>query len=436
MKNALYILIADYVPVANKGEEAIIRGIEDLLHDGRCIKIGLFDNVDAPVTTGNITAFPRHWLFQAEGAAFSGLVSRPRQLLTEMRLSVLMLFGYYSKLRNLFISSDASPGPLQKFVEKAEYVLVGHDGVFGVESCGVIMLCRKFGKVVGILGAGVGGRWYRRIYQNPVYSKAIPQSSFCIFRERSSFEYIRDLCGDRCDPILAPDPAFAMRPAEAGAVREVLEKHSSYKLASQKGRPIVTATVLERGIVYSFFEPDNPQADKPTAHAEYLACIFDTLIRQRNAFILFLPHSIEKEHSDVEAAHRVTAVMNSAPENYLIIEDDLSPRLLKGIIRESDFLVGQRAHSLIGAVSTATGFAGLTNRRDRRMYEILGEMCRCSDQILDMNALDAQGAAEKILELFDSRSEIEVHLQSVATGLDRQLEDVVKLVRSVAGRKD
>jgi len=52
MDDALHILVADYVPIANKGEEAIVRGIEDMLSDGRAVRLGLFDNVEAVTQQG------------------------------------------------------------------------------------------------------------------------------------------------------------------------------------------------------------------------------------------------------------------------------------------------------------------------------------------------------------------------------------------------
>jgi hypothetical protein len=66
MNETLHILIADYVPLANKGEEAIVRGIEDLLSDGRPVALGLFDNVPDVARRGNVTIFPRQWLFRFE----------------------------------------------------------------------------------------------------------------------------------------------------------------------------------------------------------------------------------------------------------------------------------------------------------------------------------------------------------------------------------
>jgi len=436
MKNTQYILVADYVPLANKGEEAIIRGIEDMLRDDRAVEIGLFDDVKEVTHAGNITIFPREWIFRREGGeVLTGILPRHRRILKDILISIQMRLGYYSRLRNLKSSSSKSQLPLREFFNRAEYVLVGHDGVFCVESCGVIQLAKKAGKCVGILGAGVGFKWYRQLYQNSIFRRAIADCDFCIFRERSSYEYIKQISGDCDKPILAPDPAFAMRADEPSAAREVLEHYELYRQARESGREIVAATVLEKGVVYTFFIPKANAVAKYQAHAEYVAQILDTFIKERNVFVIFLPHSIEEESSDLTAARHVTEAMVSGSDNYMILKEDLCARLLKGIIGECDFLIGERAHSLIGCFSTGTPFLGLTNNRDRRMHEILGEMCHCKNQLVDMNALDSKAAGRKALELFDSRQIIQESLWTTSRMLMEQLVEISGIVKAAKARK-
>ena len=84
MEDTQYILIADYVPVANKGEEAIIRGMEDMLRDGRPMEIGLFDNVSEVTRRGNITLFPRRWIFRVEGELLKGPLPRLRKIMRDV----------------------------------------------------------------------------------------------------------------------------------------------------------------------------------------------------------------------------------------------------------------------------------------------------------------------------------------------------------------
>ncbi|MCP4594734.1 MAG: hypothetical protein GY842_28715, partial [bacterium] len=153
MTETLHILVADYVPIANKGEEAIVRGIEDMLSDGRPVALGLFGNVAEVTHEDNITIFPRTWLFRFEGNAS---LSGHRRILRQMAIAAQLRFGFYGKLRNLTPTGDVRCRALQAFFERAEYVLVGHDGVFCVESCGIIHLAKQYGKRTGILGASTG----------------------------------------------------------------------------------------------------------------------------------------------------------------------------------------------------------------------------------------------------------------------------------------
>jgi len=429
MDEAMHILIADYVPIANKGEEAIVRGIEDMLSDARPVELGLFDNVEAVTQRGNITVFPRQWLFRFEGN--SSLSGRGR-ILMQAAVATQLRLGMYARLKNLTAAGSGRCRPLQEFFDRAEYVLVGHDGVFGVESCGIIHLAKRHGKRSGILGASTGiagGRFYKAA----LYRRAMEESDFCVFRERHSRQSMAQVCRDPAKLAVGPDPAFAMRPAEPEAAREVLQSHELYRRARDSGRPVVAVTALEKGRVYAGFRPDLRGQAKQQAHAKCLATILDPLIERGRAFILFLPHSLEADGSDVVAAQHVVEQMKSGPDDSLILEQDCGPRLLKSIIGQCDFLVGERTHSLIGSVSVGTPFVALTNRQDTRTHGIIGDMCRCEDSIVDLDVASEEDAARKVLNIFDARAEMRQSLECIRGELAQQIAAVVRLVKGLQG---
>lgn len=430
MNDALHILIADYVPLANKGEEAIVRGIEDMLSEGRPVSLGLFDKVPQIVVRGNVTVFPADWIFRFEGN--STLFGRAR-VLAQAWIALQLRAGVYGPIRNLTPAGAERCRPLQEFFERAEYVLVGHDGVFCVESCGIIHLARRHGKRTGILGAsaGIGGG---RFYKAGLYRRALEESDFCVFREEHSRESMKQVCRDPGKLMVAPDPAFAMRPEPPETARECLERDPHYRQAKQAGRPIVAVTALEKGRVFAYFRPDLQGQAKQQAHAAYLAAILDALIARYHAFILFLPHSVEAGASDLVAARHVAEQMKWSPNDYAILEQDCGARLLKGIIGLCEFLVGERTHSLIGAASMGTPFAAMTNRRDTRTHGIVGRMCRCEQQIMDMDAIGSTEATQAISGLFERRESIRASLQSVRSELAAQIEAVARTIRGAEGR--
>jgi len=429
MDDRLHILMADYVPIANKGEEAIVRGVEDMLSDGGPVALGLFDNVPQVTQRENITLFPRDWLFRFEGN--SALSGRSR-ILMQARIALELRLGVHGLLRNLTSARTERCRPLADFFDRAQYVLVGHDGVFCVESCGIIHLAKKHGKRAGILGAstGIGGG---RLYKAWLYRRTMEESDFCIFRERHSCDNMKHLCRDPGKLRVAPDPAFAMQPAPPEAAQEALERCEPCRRAKQDGRPVVAVTVLEKGRVYAGFRPDLQGQAKQQAHAKYLAAIFDTLIRKYRAFVLFLPHSVEKDGSDIVAARHVLEPMKATATDYAVLEQDCGPRLLKSVIRECDFLVGERTHSLIGSVSVGTPFAALTNRQDTRTHGIIGEMCRSEDQIIDMNAASGEDASQRICRLFERRDAARKSLGPIREELSRQIEETVRTIKGLQG---
>lgn len=429
MVDPLHILIADYVPIANKGEEAIVRGIEDMLGEGRPVALGLFDDVSQVTQRGNITIFPRQWLFRFEGNP--SLVGR-RRILMQAWISLQLRAGVYGPLKNLTPSGSAQCRPLQEFFERAPYVLVGHDGVFCVESCGIIHLAKKHGKRAGILGASTGiagGRFYKAW----LYRRTMEESDFCVFREEHSCESMKQVCRDPAKLTVAPDPAFAMHPAPPEEAREVLDRADGYREARQADRPVVAVTALEKGRVYTGFRPDLHGRAKQQAHAAYLASILDALIARYKAFVLFLPHSVEETGSDIVAARHVTEQIKAGPGDHAILEHDCGARLLKGIVRECDFLVGERTHSLIGSVSVGTPFAAMTNRQDTRTHGIIGRMCRCETQIIDMDITGEKDAVARVCELFEKRDTVRKCLDQIRGELSRQIDAVVRIIKGSSG---
>jgi polysaccharide pyruvyl transferase WcaK-like protein len=96
-----------------------------------------------------------------------------------------------------------------------------------------------------------------------------------------------------------------------------------------------------------------------------------------------------------------------------------------------DFLVGERTHSVIGSISTRTPFAALTNRRDTRTHGIIGAMCRCEDQIVDMDTAGVQEAAQRIDEVFETRDATRKSLGRIREELSKQIEETVRTIKAL-----
>ncbi len=428
MQNTYTILIADYVPLANRGEEAILRGIEDLLGDRYAVRLGVFDNVVQPTTQGNVTVFPWRWLFRAQG---NRTLRGRRRLVHDLVLTLQMRAGYYGRLWNLTRPCARAMAPLRDFFVRTDLVLVGHDGVFCSESCGVIHLAQRSGKRVGLLGTSATLVPKVRWYKGWLYRRALRESDFVVFREDHARTSLR--CVATCPEKLrlAPDPAFAMQPAEVGVARELLAAYPAYSTACREGRPVVAVTVLEQGRVFAQFRPELQGTAKRQAHAQYIADVLRELIRATDALVLFLPHAVEVDASDVQAANRVVSCLSPHERNALVLDRELDARLLKAMIRECHFLVGERTHSLIAAMSLGIPFVGLTNTQDTRTHGIVGQMMQCSDQLINIDQDSVATATRRVWANWSQRDRLRDHLMGMMPRVEAELKVASHLARGV-----
>lgn len=424
MSGPLRLFLADYVPLRNKGEQAIVYGIQDMLADGSDVQVTMFGPEQRPTEHGNIKVFPHEWIFETR------LLDFQKHKLQRVSTWLQLRLGLYGRLNRLIESRDPQYAEVVRAFHQADLVLVGHDGFFCVESCAILRLARRAGKGCGILGSGFNiprMQWLVKL----MYKKAIMDSDFCVFREKTAWQFMRSLDQDPGKIRLEPDTAFAMRPAAEDEVRAVLERTGWYRPARAAGRPIVVVTVCEKSIVYrSSFRRESDPTQKRQVHSSFVASLLDSLVRERNVQLLFLPHSIESGiGNDIDVAHRVAASMTSSSDRRAILEGDYSARLLKGIIREADFCIGERTHSLIGSLSVATPFLGLTNSDDIRTHDILGDMGKCEDRLLDMDDPSIDDSIQKVLQIFDQRDQIRRQLQVVSDDFNSRLQQVAALVK-------
>ncbi|MCJ7544842.1 MAG: polysaccharide pyruvyl transferase family protein [Phycisphaerae bacterium] len=433
MGDVIRIFIAEWVPLANKGEEAIARGLEDMLGGRRPVELGVMDLTEQVAKRDNITVFPLKWLYRRSG----GDEVRSQHMVRLLFLSEVLAYrlGMHGRQANL-TAQRREHAPMHDFFRQSDLVLVGHDGLFGPESCGVIFAAHRQGKRVGILGAGIPSPRRLIRFYGPLYRKAVEQADFCYLRERGSYELMKEACRADEKVRLAPDPAFAMNPDPPEQAAALLEKYPWYRRARADGRPVVCVTVCQKSVVYDESFVGLRGEAKARAHSRFVAGLLSGLVQQRNAQIAFLPHSVEKGvGNDVAVAQQVRSVMGGDASGAEIIHEDLTARQLKAIIREADFLVGERTHSVIGSVDVATPFVALTNTKDRRMHGIIGEMSGCADRIIDMDTPDPRESLQRVLSVFDHRSEVKAFLKGKAAQLRSELAEVARNVWGQAGRR-
>lgn len=437
MKKSRKIIFLENVPLENKGEAAIVLGAADTIFPGETVELAVLGFVEHPVIIEGIHVFPIRWLFgdltdnlpQYSRKSY-GVNKRLRSLFKRFAL----LTGCYRGDRlfpNHVGKSDVSE--VLRFVQDADVLLLGHDGVFDIKTCEVLARVKRMGKPVGVFGSGrifeKRPAWSTRL----MFGRAIQQADFWFTRDPATFDFMRGLDRDSQKVKLAPDPAFGMMPALRKDAEDLLR---SLELGDG---PVISVTVCENSITFvkSFLFCRSAE-EKSEVHAGFLATILDALHSEVGGKIVFLPHTYELPHTrhqpwrnDVPVARKVASRMKTPGQMYRILDQDLSPRLLKSIIGCSDFMLGERTHSLIGSVDVCCPFVGFTNKSDTRTHGIIGEMCQCEDQLVDMDQMDEKAAVEVILRSYRQRDAIRRRLKTRSEWLREELRQAADIVRSV-----
>lgn len=104
-----------------------------------------------------------------------------------------------------------------------------------------------------------------------------------------------------------------------------------------------------------------------------------------------------------------------------------APSPLKGIIQQYDFPIAERTHSRIGTV------VGADPPFRYRTHGIIGEMCQCERQIVDMDVVAPPTAASRAIEPLQSCASIRKVLRRIRRKLSERIGEVVQAVTGAPG---
>jgi polysaccharide pyruvyl transferase WcaK-like protein len=441
------IFVPEHLPSENKGEMAILFGIRELFGTEPNVTCTVMDrHCRRPCRKRGITIFPHHWLYPRwrQQVAVFGLSPRkvyslfcaylrhwmhvfcPRWVLWKpLTIRVAQSLGNGNRLlRRLF------PERLRMIeaLKKADIVAVGHDGVFSDVSCHVIDFIKALGHPVGVLGCGLRTDVKpRQIAQ--LYARTLPRCDFIFMREVRAFEWIARLAPPGVRVRLAPDPAFALPPARREDVGRIVRAEGLEELFSGA---VVLMTVVENAIITRWgFPSERTVSGKCRAHYELIASLVQHIVDEWGASVVFLPHSIgpTAELDDRRVAREAVRRVRRPRGKVRIIENEYGPSELKGLIANCEMVIGERIHSIIGAISTATPFICLGSRSDPRTIDIIGDMCHGSDKTYFLEEADADLLRSFADKIWENRAATREELKVISGELRAQLRDVSEAIK-------
>ena len=120
--------------------------------------------------------------------------------------------------------------------------------------------------------------------------------------------------------------------------------------------------------------------------------------------------------------------ISNTKDRVTVIDTMYSASELKGVIKACDFVLGERAHALISAVSVATPCVALTTEEDFRMPAVLRDMF---DRVTyNLNSPQTIQLMALLTEEWDKRAQSRMVMMHKSAEIHLQAADAARLLQS------
>jgi len=436
-----HILVPEYVPLSNKGEEAIVRGIGDALFPEKNCEIHLFDigAVKYRFHDG-IHVYPGTWFFSDWVMREFGLglswekisdsfCSLFRHALDQVYPNwvkktpapLLHSTAILKSLKQGQVPHNEMEIRLQQLLG-CDFVIAGHDGGLDHWVCHIIRIMREqFSKAYGVFGVQLRNQFGSQAIMQ-VHAEEFRHARFFYCRDAKTAEGIKQNFPFITHKII-PDPAFAMQPAASEAIDRLIYDEELERLFQ---KPVVMCTSCEPSPIarHSFDHVLNPDA-KLRMHRELFAKLIRHVSEKHNVNVLFLPHALGPGHAldDREVARAILKLADLPQDRVRLLENEYGARELKGLISRADFLIAERIHSIIGTTGVATPFMCLGSKKDTRITGIVEQMLGMSEAVYYLNTPVVKDLTHKFDLLWETRLELKERLETKRHALLKELAE-------------
>jgi hypothetical protein len=311
-------------------------------------------------------------------------------------------------------------------LSRVDYIVGGHDGAMDERVCHVIDEFQNYKNVpFGVFGVEFPQK-FKSDYIVSEQEKILKKAQFFYCRTQASLDVVKKYFPN-INAEVKPDPAFGMIPEKGSVVDDYLKNNQMENLFE---KPVVVCTTCETGpIARHCFQRSNSPDLKLSAHRVFFASLIDYVVEKYDVNVLFLPHALGpgKALDDTYVAEEI--IKKTTNKNRLfLLKDDISAKLLKGIISKADFLIAERIHSMIGAVGVATPFMCLGSHTDRRIKGIISEMCEAKEAVFYLNDPSLEDCKLKFDSLWRSADFEKQRLSGVSSRFFSEHSKASKLI--------
>jgi colanic acid/amylovoran biosynthesis protein len=447
MKNkATNIFIAETAPGLNKGELAILGGMLESfksLGNFKATMLSEFPDIDKSrfEPAIEITDVKKYFLISRITRRHF-LVENDKDLLKNLflkfidSLPVYFLHLVFLLLYKLFNQKSLKimKGEIWRNLAEADVIVFGHDGAFGIGGgmgspilfypIFISFMAKTLHKPVVFYGGSIV-----RLNQYPYFLRklligSLDRTEFIALREETSYNTLQKVAFKKTKVILTADPATLQPPVALSRVREIMK----IERLEKKSRPLIGLTVTKEMAVKAY--PDLKSTDSYDKHVKALAAVTDSLITSLGADVIFLPHCIgfSKQLDDRIISQDIARECKKG-ENVKVITSEYTAAELKGLIGQCDLFIGERIHSVIGALTMCIPSIVLVPASDPRLGII--KMIGQEKAICPVENVTVDIILKKITDIWSNREKIHAELISQSKNIQSRAMENGKLLKNI-----
>lgn len=413
------VMIAESIPVFNRGEEAIMRGmIESFkkLEEVSIVYETEFANEDSVAYASSVTII---------GVPFSGSglgkfirhLQRGINLISTAIIHLLLPKGIAWKI---------TPRRFRPYLE-SDLILIGHDNLYIndiriLADTGIIFFTRLMKKKLVSYGSTIGP-FKKGALSTAACRLLLDKFDLITLREAESQRYLKKIGVNRPRIEVTADLAFLMKPESSPKVESFLQATITERGGDLKKRNNLLVGVSISKILTRYALMDKPNIiNRESAFIEVLVEALNRLLDRADLQIIFVNHvfgAFAGHVHDDRILHQSIIRRLTCTEKVVSTDDHFSSPELKAIIGSLDLLIASRTHTMIAAVSQYVPVVPLTHRHHFKTLGIIGEMVGLEDSMVHLEEISADSLVSVVDKTLNAREEIR-------QGLKDKIPSVVK----------
>lgn len=337
------------------------------------------------------------------------------KILAILKLILKMIYIYITT--KISLKNATKKNKILKVLSESDIIVVCGGGFLGGKKYDSLMhvfqiyVNTLFKKPVIIMGTSVEpmNKGIIKRYTEKVLKKV----DYIYAREEITYSYLGTFL-EKTKYDMIPDFAFMLRdePEENKKVKELKEKHES----------VLGITVRK----WNFPNKEN----KELAMQNYIDSIVQTIdffYNEKNISFVFVPQVIVKNRNDADVAKSIKDKLKNK-DALEIIEDDLSPTEIKGLISNFDMFVGTRMHSNIFATSMKVPTVAIAyEKKTNGIMKMLG----LEDYLIEIDNITSEKLISKIELAIKQKEEIKAKLEKQIKSIRKEIINKLEIMKKL-----